>query len=172
MSIYVCAVVEGKYLAETYAKELGKVSVGKSCIRFKKLEDVHLPTLKKLIVLAAENPGLSGIGVKKSSVFAYELWVVISAISVEKENHSSYLYISRLVNREFNHVGTSSLWRSWGGSFYYLCRRVHVSLFFFLVLNMEKTHCRLGYCLCLELAGKQFVKIPKSDRSLPRSPWQ
>ncbi len=65
VSIYVCAVVEGKYLAETYAKELGKVSVGKSCIRFKKLEDVHLPTLKKLIVLAAENPGLSGIGVKK-----------------------------------------------------------------------------------------------------------
>lgn len=65
VSIYVCAVVDGKYLAETFAKELGKVSVGKSCIRFKKLEDIHLPTLKKLIVLAAKNPGLSGIGAEK-----------------------------------------------------------------------------------------------------------
>ena len=41
VSVYVCALDEGKYLAEKYAAELGKVSVGKSCIRFKKLEDVH-----------------------------------------------------------------------------------------------------------------------------------
>lgn len=65
VSLYVCAVDNGKYLAETYAKELGKVSVGKSCIRFKKIEDVNLPALKKLIALAAKNPGLEGIGSKK-----------------------------------------------------------------------------------------------------------
>ena len=59
VSIYVCAIDQGKYLAETYAKELGKVSVGKSCIRLKKREDIHLPTLKKIIGLAAKNPGLS-----------------------------------------------------------------------------------------------------------------
>ncbi len=65
VSIYICAVDHGKYLAETYAKELGKVRVGKSCIRLKKLEDVHLPTLKKIIALAAKNPGLEGVGATK-----------------------------------------------------------------------------------------------------------
>ncbi len=58
VSVYVCALDEGKYLAEKYAAELGKVSVGKSCIRFKKLEEVHLPTLKKVLELAAKKPGL------------------------------------------------------------------------------------------------------------------
>lgn len=58
MSVYVCAVVHGKYLAETYKKDLGNVSVGKSCIRFKKIDDLHLPTLKKVIKAAAKNPGL------------------------------------------------------------------------------------------------------------------
>lgn len=65
VSIYVCAVIDGKYVAETHKKELGKVSVGKSCIRFKKLEDVHLPALRKVIRLAAEQPGLVGVGKSK-----------------------------------------------------------------------------------------------------------
>ena len=60
ISVYVCAVDKGKYLAETHAKDLGKVSVGRSCIRFRKLEDVHLPTLKKVIRAAAKKPGLVG----------------------------------------------------------------------------------------------------------------
>ncbi|MBP7134378.1 DUF1801 domain-containing protein [Patescibacteria group bacterium] len=59
VSLYVCSMSDGGYLAEAYAKELGKVSVGKSCIRFKKLEDVHLPTLKKVLALAAKSPGLT-----------------------------------------------------------------------------------------------------------------
>lgn len=58
VSIYVCAVDGGEYIAEKYAKELGKVNVGKSCIRFKKLEDINLITLKKVIKLAKDNPGL------------------------------------------------------------------------------------------------------------------
>ena len=62
VSIYVCSVVGGKYVAETYKKELGKVSVGKSCIRLKKLEDVDLPALKKVIQTAAKHPGLVGVG--------------------------------------------------------------------------------------------------------------
>ncbi len=62
VSLYVCAVKDGKYLAETHAKELGKVSVGKSCIRLKKLEDLHLPTLKKVIQAAAKKPGFAGVG--------------------------------------------------------------------------------------------------------------
>lgn len=58
VSIYVCAVEEGAYMAEKYKDSLGKVSVGKSCIRFKSLDDVSLPALKKLIQKAAKNPGL------------------------------------------------------------------------------------------------------------------
>lgn len=59
VSVYVCALDNGRYVAEKYKKELGKVSVGKSCIRFKKLADVNLPVLKKVIKQAAKNPGLT-----------------------------------------------------------------------------------------------------------------
>lgn len=61
VSVYVCALnraKKGEYIAESYADELGKVSVGKSCIRFKKLEDINLKTLKKVLKEAEKNPGL------------------------------------------------------------------------------------------------------------------
>jgi len=58
VSLYVCSIVDGKYVAETHKKELGKVSVGRSCIRFKKIEDVNLPALKKVIQIAQKKPGL------------------------------------------------------------------------------------------------------------------
>ncbi len=58
ISVYVCALEKGKYIAEKYKAELGKVSVGKSCIRFKKISDLNLPMLKKVLQLAAKNPGL------------------------------------------------------------------------------------------------------------------
>ncbi|MFZ2522194.1 MAG: DUF1801 domain-containing protein [Minisyncoccia bacterium] len=58
ISLYVCAVKSGKYLAESHKNELGKVSVGRSCIRFKKLEDLNLPVLKKVLKEAVKNPGL------------------------------------------------------------------------------------------------------------------
>lgn len=61
MSLYVCAIVNGEYLAEKYKNDLGKVSVGKSCIRFKKLEDLNLKTLEKIITQAAKSPGLVGL---------------------------------------------------------------------------------------------------------------
>ena len=70
ISVYVCAVKDGEYMAEKYKDQLGnsarpngrsgKVSVGKSCIRFKKLEDLNLKTLEKVIKLAAKFPGLVG----------------------------------------------------------------------------------------------------------------
>jgi hypothetical protein len=59
VSIYVCSVDKDGYLAEQYKDQLGKVSVGKSCIRFKKVEDVDLKILKKVLILAAKKPGLS-----------------------------------------------------------------------------------------------------------------
>ena len=49
ISVYVCAVEDGEYLAEKYKDKLGKVNVGKSCIRFKKLEDLNLDELKRVI---------------------------------------------------------------------------------------------------------------------------
>lgn len=58
ISIYVCALDQGQYLAEKHQKELGKVSVGKSCIRFKKVEDLNLATLKEVLKKAAKQPGL------------------------------------------------------------------------------------------------------------------
>lgn len=62
ISLYVCAVENGEYVAEKYKSELGKVSVGKSCIRFKKISDLNLDGLKKVLKLAEKSPGLTGIG--------------------------------------------------------------------------------------------------------------
>jgi uncharacterized protein YdhG (YjbR/CyaY superfamily) len=59
-SLYICALDEGAYVAEKYKAELGKVSVGKSCIRFKKLEDLDTRTLVKVLKRAARSPGLKG----------------------------------------------------------------------------------------------------------------
>lgn len=57
MSLYICAMQDGKYITEQHKAELGKVSVGKSCIQFKKLEDLNLEALKKIILLAEKSPG-------------------------------------------------------------------------------------------------------------------
>lgn len=65
ISVYVCAVENGEYLAEKHKSELGRVSVGKSCIRFNKIEKVNLPVLKKVIKMAAKNPGLPSVGAQK-----------------------------------------------------------------------------------------------------------
>jgi hypothetical protein len=62
ISLYVCAVQNGEYVAEKHKDELGKVSVGKSCIRFKKIEDLNLKELEKVIKIAEKDPGLQGVG--------------------------------------------------------------------------------------------------------------
>jgi uncharacterized protein YdhG (YjbR/CyaY superfamily) len=59
ISLYICAVENGQYIAEKHKDKLGKVSVGKSCIRFKRLEDLNLNELDNVIKLAESNPGLS-----------------------------------------------------------------------------------------------------------------
>lgn len=60
ISLYVCAVQGGQYAAEKYKADLGKVSVGRSCIRFRRLEDLNLKTLEKVLKLAEKSPGLVG----------------------------------------------------------------------------------------------------------------
>ena len=49
ISIYACACDEKGYVVEQHAKELGKASCGKSCIRFKKFEDLDHAVLKKVL---------------------------------------------------------------------------------------------------------------------------
>ena len=41
-------------------EKLGKHKIGKSCLYLKKFQDVHLPTLKKLIKKAYKSPAIAG----------------------------------------------------------------------------------------------------------------
>lgn len=58
ISIYICSMQGNEYVAEKYKEKLGRVSVGKSCIRFKKLTDINLDELEKVIKIAENSPGL------------------------------------------------------------------------------------------------------------------
>jgi hypothetical protein len=49
LSLYVSAVVDGTYLAEARADRLGKVSCGRSCIRFTSLDKVDAAELGALV---------------------------------------------------------------------------------------------------------------------------
>lgn len=60
VSVYVCSVINGEYVAEKYKVELGKVKVGRSCISFKKLEDINLSALARVLKEAQKHPGLAG----------------------------------------------------------------------------------------------------------------
>ncbi|MGH2688773.1 MAG: DUF1801 domain-containing protein [Actinomycetota bacterium] len=55
VSVYVNATEDGAYLAEANAARLGKVSVGRSCIRFRRLEDIDLGVLGELVRSAADS---------------------------------------------------------------------------------------------------------------------
>ena len=56
LALYICATKDGKYWAEIYQENLGKVNCGKSCIRFKRLEDLNLSTVK-LMLKDVDNTG-------------------------------------------------------------------------------------------------------------------
>jgi hypothetical protein len=49
ISIYICAGDANGYFPEQAKDRLGKASVGRSCIRFKKLQDINLETVKELL---------------------------------------------------------------------------------------------------------------------------
>lgn len=49
ISVYVCASDAKQYVAEKYKDQLGKVSVGKSCIRFKHPDDIDFEVLRKVL---------------------------------------------------------------------------------------------------------------------------
>ncbi len=49
ISVYICIVEDGEYLPEKYKDQFPKASIGKSCIRFKKLENIDQEMLVSLI---------------------------------------------------------------------------------------------------------------------------
>ncbi|TFV52723.1 DUF1801 domain-containing protein [Blastococcus sp. TF02A-35] len=53
LSLYVCAVVDGQYLPEARAERLGKVSCGRSCVRFTSADRVDADALSELVRDAA-----------------------------------------------------------------------------------------------------------------------
>lgn len=59
ISLYLCAVENGGYLAEQNAPRLGKVKAGRSCITFKQLEDLNLPVAISLVKRAAKLGGMN-----------------------------------------------------------------------------------------------------------------
>ncbi len=61
ISLYICSTENGEYLAEKYKDELPKANIGKSCIRFKKLEDIDLEVLKEIILKAEKLGGMGAI---------------------------------------------------------------------------------------------------------------
>ena len=50
----------------TLLEGLGKHRIGKSCLYIKRLEDVHMPTLKKLIKKAYQSPAIAGATIDKA----------------------------------------------------------------------------------------------------------
>lgn len=56
ISVYVCGVKNGKYIAETHKKDFPKASIGKSCIRFKQVDDIDLKKLKFVITESVKYP--------------------------------------------------------------------------------------------------------------------
>jgi len=60
-SLHICAADKGGYLAEQNAAKLGKVKTGRSCINFKKLEDLELGAAMAVVKQAAKCGGLNAV---------------------------------------------------------------------------------------------------------------
>ncbi len=54
ISLYACGVCKGGYVAELNKDRLPKANIGKSCIRFKKLDDLDVEVLKEIFLICAD----------------------------------------------------------------------------------------------------------------------
>jgi uncharacterized protein YdhG (YjbR/CyaY superfamily) len=61
ISLYVSCVTPQGYLAEEYKENLPKANIGKSCIRFKKLEEVDLNVIKDILRKAEMHGGMGAV---------------------------------------------------------------------------------------------------------------
>lgn len=59
ISIYICSIEDGQYLAERYKNDLGRVNVGKSCIRFTSPDDLSMASLRRILRIAEKKPGIT-----------------------------------------------------------------------------------------------------------------
>ena len=55
ISVYILGIEDKKYLAETYANDLGKATVTGYCIKFKTLKDINTDVLEAAIRFGFEN---------------------------------------------------------------------------------------------------------------------
>lgn len=60
-SLHICAGGDETYSVERYAKQLGKVKTGRSCINFKQLEDLNLDVAMKLVKNAEKVGGINAV---------------------------------------------------------------------------------------------------------------
>lgn len=58
ISLYVCAAIDGQYIAEKYKDNLPKASIGKSCIRIKHAADIDQKVLAAILRDAVKAGGL------------------------------------------------------------------------------------------------------------------
>jgi hypothetical protein len=56
ISVYICASDGKQYLPEKYKDKFPKANIGRSCIRFKLVEDIDLKVLEKIIKEAVKSP--------------------------------------------------------------------------------------------------------------------
>lgn len=63
VSLYLCAADGNEYVAEKNKDRLGKVSVGRSCIRFKKLEDLNLDVVEESLKLTEKLGGTGSFAI-------------------------------------------------------------------------------------------------------------
>jgi hypothetical protein len=61
ISVHACAADGKEYVAEKYKKELPKATIGKSCISFKKMEDIDLKVLEKILKEAEKLGGINQV---------------------------------------------------------------------------------------------------------------
>ena len=61
-SLHICVGGKDGYLVEQNAAKLGKVKTGRSCINFKKLEDLNLAAAMALVKQAVKTGGLGAVG--------------------------------------------------------------------------------------------------------------
>lgn len=60
-SLHICSASADGYSVEKNAKKLGKVKTGRSCINFKKLEDLNLVETMKLVKQAEKDGGINAV---------------------------------------------------------------------------------------------------------------
>lgn len=60
-SLHICVGDKDGYLVERNAAKLGKVKTGRSCINFKKLEDLKLDVVIELVKQAAKTGGINAV---------------------------------------------------------------------------------------------------------------